>query len=545
MGYAQVAGLPAIYGLYATMVPLAAYAILGPSRILVLGPDSSLAPLIAASILPLAGGDVTAAVAMAGLLGILVGALCIGAGLARFGFIVALLSTPVRLGFLNGIALTVLIGQLPKVFGFSVSSGWLPLEAWRFIEGVLHGETNPTALAIGTSSLAVILACRRWAPRVPGVLVAVALATVVTAVAGLAVSAGVAVVGPLPQGLPSFHLPHVAASDLSRLFAGAIGIALLAFTDTSVLSRTFAIRGGYVVNPNQELIALGFANVAGGLFQGFPVSSSSSRTPVAEAAGAKTQLTGLVGASAIALMLVVAPGLLRDLPEAALGAVVIGAILSVADPRGMVRLYRIRRSEFILSFASFLGVALLGVLWGIFAAIGLSLLNFIRRAWWPHEAVLGRVSGLKGYHDLERFPDARLVPGLMLYRFDAPLFFANADVFHDHLIARIRASDPPVRWVVVAAEPVTDVDVTAGEMLDALEGELDGLGIVLAFAEMKDPVKDRLRRYGSFDRIGQHRFFPTIGVAVAIYLRETGADWVDWEDAGAGATPAEPPAAPG
>jgi high affinity sulfate transporter 1 len=533
MGYAQVAGLPAIYGLYATIVPLTAYAIFGPSRILILGPDSALAPLIAATVLPLAGGDVTRAVALAGMLAIWVGAICVLAGLARFGFITDLLSAPVRAGYLNGIALTIVIGQLPKLFGFSVHARWLPREAWAFAAGLAHGETNPTALVIGAGCLGIILGFRRWAPGIPGILVAVVLATVISAALDLAIRTGIVVLGPLPQGLPSFQVPAVSLLDAGRLAAGALGISLLAFADTSVLSRTFAIRGGYQVDPNHELMALGVANVAGGLFQGFAVSSSSSRTPVAEAAGAKTQVAGLVGAGAIAVLLVFVPGLLQDLPESALAAVVIAAALSLASSVAMLRLLRIRRSEFILSTASFLGVALLGVLWGVFVAIGLSLLNFVRLAWWPHEAVLGRVDHLKGYHDLERFPQARQVPGLLLYRFDAPLFFANAEVFHGRLRARIAAADPAVRWVVVAAEPITDVDITAGEMLDGLLDELADAGIVLAFAEMKDPVKDRLRRYGSFDRIGADRFFPTMGVALDAYLEATGAPWVDWEEAGA------------
>src|SRR5829696_8862906 len=349
MGYAEASGLPAIYGLYATIVPLVVYAIVGPSRILVLGPDSSLAPLIAAAVLPLAAaGSEAEVVALAGMLAVLSGLLCVLAGLARFGFIADLLSKPVRYGYMNGIALTVLLGQLPKLFGFSVDAEGVIPEARAFARAVADGETNGTALLIGVACLLVILGFKRWRPKIPGVLVAVVGATAAVGVFGLAERYGLSVVGTLPQGLPSFQLPSVPAGDLGALMAGAIGIALVSFADTSVLSRTFAIRGGYRVNPNQELVALGAANAAAGLFQGFSVSSSSSRTPVAEAAGARTQLTGLIGALAIALMLLLFPDLVRNLPDSALAAVVITAAVGLIEARGVRKLYRVHKTEFAL-----------------------------------------------------------------------------------------------------------------------------------------------------------------------------------------------------
>jgi high affinity sulfate transporter 1 len=530
MGYAEASGLPAIYGLYATIVPLVVYAILGPSRILVLGPDSSLAPLIAATILPLAAGSPEEAVALAGMLAILSGLLCVLAALARFGFITDLLSKPVRYGYMNGIALTVLLSQLPKLFGFSIDAEGVIPEATAFVRGVADGETNQAALIIGVASLLVILAFKRWRPRIPGVLVSVVGATVAVGVFGLAQRYHLSVVGPLPQGLPSFQIPNVSASHAEALVAGAIGIALVSFADTSVLSRTFAIRGGYRVDPNQELVALGAANVAAGFFQGFSVSSSSSRTPVAEAAGAKTQVTGLVGALAIALMLLFFPNLVRNLPDSALAAVVISAAIGLIEVAGVRKLYRLRRTEFALSIACFLGVALLGVIEGIFIAVGLALLDFIRRAWRPYDAVLGRVEGLKGYHDVARHPDAKRIPGLVLFRWDAPLFFANAEVFADRLGQAIASSPTPVRWVIVAAEPVTDLDTTAADVLQRLDEELATDGIDLRFAEMKGPVKDRLKRYALFERFGADHFYPTIGTAVDAYLDATGIKWVDWEE---------------
>jgi high affinity sulfate transporter 1 len=530
MGYAEAAGLPAIYGLYATIVPLIAYAIFGPSRILVLGPDSSLAAIIAATIVPLAAGDPDRLVALAGMLALFTGGLCILAGLAHFGFITDLLSKPIRLGYLNGIALTVIIGQLPKLLGFSSSGENLIQEAISLVQGVLQGMTNWTSFAIGATCLVIVLVFKRRWPKIPGVLIAVVGATIVVGVLDLATTAGVSVVGPLPQGLPSFQIPRVSPSDLSALAAGALAITLVSFADTSVLSRVFALRGGYEVDQNQEMIALGAANVAAGFFQGFSISTSSSRTPVAESAGAKTQLTGVVGAVCIALLLVFAPALLQNLPNAALGAVVIAACLGLVDVKGVTSLYHLRRGEFWLSIVCFLGVALVGVIQGIFIAVALALLGFIWRAWRPYDAVLARVDGLKGYHDVTRYPEAKRVPGLVLFRWDAPLFFANAEVFCDHVRQAIADAPTPTKWVVVAAEPVTDIDVTAAEALSALDDDLQKAGIELGFAEMKDPVKDRLKHYGLFTKLGTDLFFPTLGQAVDRYLEMHPVEGSDWEE---------------
>jgi high affinity sulfate transporter 1 len=530
MGYAEAAGLPAITGLYATIVPLLAYAVFGPSRTLVLGPDSSLVPLISAAILPLAAGDQARAVELAGLLAIIVAVLIAGAGFARFGFITELLSNPVRQGYLHGIALIVLVGQLGKLFGFSVQGEDLIAEIRSWVEGLAAGLTEPVALVIGAGSLAVILGFRRWAPHVPGVLIAVVGATLVSAVFDLAARSGIAVVGPLPQGLPSFGVPPVSIADIGALLPAAIGIAFVSAADTSVLSRAFASRSDSVPDPDQELVALGTANLAAGLFGGFPISSSSSRTPVALSAGAKTQLTCVVGAATIAVLLVIAPDLLAPLPQAALGAVVFAAALGLIDLPAMARLWAARRSEFFLALASFAGVAFIGVVQGIFIAVALSLAAFIQKAWHPHDAVLGRATGVKGYHDVTFYPEARRIPGLLLYRFDAPLFFANADVFRDRILTLLRPVAPPIRWVIVAAEPITDVDTTAAEMLETLDAELRGRGLVLAFAELKDPVRVRLERYGTIDRLGGIRVYPTIGTAVDAYLDATGEAWVDWEE---------------
>ena len=530
MGYAEASGLPAIVGLYASIVPLLAYAALGPSRILVLGPDSSLLPIVAAVVVPTAAGNEERAVALAGLLAVMVGVIIIAAGIARLGFLTDLLSAPVRHGYLNGIALIVVVSQLPRLFGFSTTGDSLIDRVRSFVSGVLDGETNTVALAIGLACLAVILGLRRTFPQVPGILVAVVGATIVSAVFDLTARSGIAVVGPLPVGLPPFSLPPLDASDILAVVPAALGISLISATDMSVLSRTFSIRRGEEVNQNRELLALGGANLFTGLFTGMPISSSASRTPVAEAAGAQTQLTSVVAAIAVAVMLVAAAGLLTNLPTAALAAVVIAAGLSLVDVESMVRLWRVGSSEFWLALASLLGVALVGVIQGVFFAVALSLIAFIRRAWWPHDAVLGRADGVKGYHDLAYYPDARQVPGLVLYRFDAPLFFANAEVFRDRIRDRVANADAPIRWVIVAAEPITDVDTTAAGVLDRLREELADQGITLAFAALKDPVRERLRRFGALSDVPDELIFPTVGTAVTGYLRATGQPWTDWEE---------------
>jgi MFS superfamily sulfate permease-like transporter len=358
------------------------------------------------------------------------------------------------------------------------------------------------------------------------------VATAVSAAADLATRAGVPVVGPLPQGLPTLTFPVVAWADMKPLLAGALAIALVAFAETSVLSRVYAVRGGYRADTNRELIALGAADLATGLLQGFPISSSATRTPVAEASGAKTQVTGVVGAIAIGLLLVFLPGLLQSLPTAALAAVVITALFALVELPGMVRVYRLRRTEFVVSLLCFLGVVLFGVIEGVFVAVGVALLHLVWQAWRPHYAVLGRVQGVKGYHDMSRHPEARRIPGLVLFRWDAPLFFANAEAFHDDVLRAVSDAPTPTRRVVVAAEPVTDVDITAADTLaDLLEG-LTAAGVELCFAEMKGPVKDRLKRYGLFTQVGPDRFYTTIGAAVDAYLQESGVKWIDWEEAG-------------
>lgn len=528
MGYATAAGLPAITGLYATIVPLLAYAMFGPSRVLVLGPDSGLVALIGAVVLSMSNGDEARAIGLGSMLAILTGVFCTVAGLAKAGFVTDLLSKPVRVGYMNGIGLTVLVTQLPKLCGFSVKEPGLVGGVLGLVRGLSEGKLVPAALAIGSICLVLILVLKAKAPKVPGILIAVVLATLAVMAFGLADQ--VALVGAVPRGLPMPSLPAVSLADLGQLVVASLGITLVSFADTSVLSRTWAGRSGYRVDPNRELVGLGLANLAAGFFRGFPVSSSASRTPVADSAGSKTQLTGVVGAVAIILLLVAAPGLTRNLPSAALAAVVISAVLNLFDFGALRRFLKVRRSDFVLSLVALLGVAALGVIPGIAVAVGVSVLDVVRRAWRPHDAILGRAQGVKGYHDVQRYPEARQVPGLILFRWDAPLFFANADTFRERILDAVDAALTPTRWVVVAAEPITDVDTTAAEMLQELDAELKARGAELAFAEMKDPVKDRLNRYGLGTQIGDQYFFPTLGVAVKEFLERNHVEWLDWEE---------------
>jgi high affinity sulfate transporter 1 len=523
IAYALASGVPGIYGLYATIVPLLAYALFGPSRILVLGPDSSLAPVILAVVFPLSGGDPMRAVALASMMAVVSGLVCILIGISRLGFVTELLSKPIRYGYMNGIALTVLISQLPKLFGFSIS-GVGPLRDFvRITEGILDGQANWTAFAVGAGTLVAIILLKPF-KRIPGLLLAVVAATIVVGALNLDAAAGVKVLGPLPQGLPTFTWPMISFAHLNQVIIGGCAVAMVAFADTSVLSRTYAAKIRTPVDPNQEMIGLGAANLATGLFQGFPISSSSSRTPVAEAAGAKTQLAGVVGATAVALLLVFAPNLLKDLPSSALAAVVIAAAIGLFEFADLRRIFRIQPWEFWLSIVCFVGVAVFGVIPGIGIAIAIAVAEFLWDAWRPHSAVLGRVDGLRGYHDIKRYPSARHVPGLVLFRWDAPLFFANAELFHQRVLEAVAQSPTPVRRIIVTAEPVTDVDVTSADMLAELQHSLTQSGIELRFAEMKDPVKDKLKRFELFERFGPTNFYPTIGSAVDAYLEEHAVD---------------------
>jgi high affinity sulfate transporter 1 len=517
MAYAELAGLPAVTGLYTTVACLVAYALFGPSRVLVLGPDSSISPLILASITPLlVAGDPGTAIALAGMLAIFVGLIEIALGLGKLGFVADLLSKEVQVGYMNGLGITIIAGQLPKLFGFSTDADSFLGEVKAFVEGI--DQTHAATLLLGLAVLAILLILPRVTTRVPAVLAAVVAATVASVALGLA-DHGVATVGALPQGVPTPQFPWTDASDVPPLLLAALGITLVSLTDTIATASSFAARRGDEVKPNQEMTGIGVANVAAGLFQGFAVSTSGSRTAVAEQAGAKTQLAGLVGAGLVAALLLFFNALLTDLPQAALAAVVIAAALSLMNLPLLRRYFEVRRSALTVSLVATAGVVLLGVLQGIVIAVFLAILLFFRRNWWPHGAVLGRPKDSETWHDVDVYPGAEELPGIVVYRWEAPLFFANSGRFRDEMRTLVRDREPD--WIVLQCEAITDVDVTAAEMLEQLDRELNAAGIHLAFVELRDRLKDLTLRYGLMETLDKDHFYTSLEAALEAISAES------------------------
>ncbi len=508
MAYAELAGLPPVNGLYTTIACLIGYALMGPSKILVLGPDSSLGPLIFAAITPLvvAGDDPATAIALAGMLAILVGLIEIGLGVGKLGFVADLLSSEVQIGYMNGLALVIIVGQLPKLSGF-------PTDADTFVEEVREFVTNfdqrdTTALGVGLTTLAVLLVVPRLTRAIPAVLVAVVGATVVTAAFDLDVST----VGTLPEGLPTPAVPWTDIGDVVPLLLAAVGITLVSLTDTIALSTSFNARRGEQVKPNQEMIGIGSANIAAGFFRGFAISASSSRTAVAEQSGAKSQLAGVVGAGVVVLLLVFFNGLLADLPDSALAAVVIAAALSLADFALLIRVWKVRRSAVVLSLVASAGVIFLGVLEGIVVAVVLSILLFFHRNWWPHGEVLGRVPGRDGWHSDPGGGRLTEHPDVVVFRWEAPLFFANAGIFADQVRDLVQERRP--EWVVLQCEAITDIDVTAAGMLERLDTELNAKGVHLAFVELRTRLRGLVHDYGLLKTLDRDHFYASIDQAL-------------------------------
>lgn len=529
MAYAELAGVPAVTGLYTTVAAVLAYALVGPSRTLLLGPDSSLAPLIAAAIaLVVADGDPVEAVAVASVLALMTGGLCVLVGALRFGYIAELLSRPVQVGYLNGLAIVMVASQLSTLCGFESGGDTVPEYLDGFVSGVADGAVNEWALGLGLACLAVIGVLAKWWRRIPGVLVAVIGSALAVELFDLT-ARGVPVVGPIPGGFPSPSIPQVGWDSVPTLLLAALGLTWVTLTDTTALSRSLAARGSERVNPNSEIMALGASNISAGFFHGFPVSASTSRTATAHASGGRSQMVGVISALLIVFLLVVGNGLVESLPLTALAAVVIAAAIHLFDMKQLVWLSHARRSEFLLCIAATIGVILAGVLNGILIAVALSLGNFIRRLWRPYDAVLGRVENRRGYHDVRRHPDARLVPGLLLFRFDAPIFFANAEHFARRVQRAIDEYGQPVNRVVITAEPITDVDTSGALVLEQLLDDLDAQGIELGFAELKGPLKDRLDDYGLAARALEFSD-PTVGKSVSRYLRDHDVEWSDWAD---------------
>ena len=526
MAYAQLAGLPAVTGLYTTIACLVAYALVGPSRLLIVGPDSSVSPLVFAALVPLVSTDDPAtAVALAGMLGLLVGGLEVLLGIGRVGFVATLLSKPVRIGFLNGLALVIVVSQLPALCGFSDGGDGVLGEVGSFVRHL--DEFDRWAFALGAGTLAVILTVRHWWPRLPAVLLAVVAATVANVVLDGA-GHGVPVLGTLPQGLPGLTLPRVSPDDMVPLLTAAIGIVLISLADTIAVSSTLAGVTGDQVDPDREIVAIGGANLMAGLFQGFPVSASATRSAVARDAGARSQMAGLVGAVGVATLLVAAPGLLAEMPLSALAAVVIVAAAGLVDVATLRRLSRTRPTSLVLALVATLGVVVLGVLPGVGVAVALSVVFYFRRGWWPEAAALGRVPGLRGWHSVARYPDARTIPGVVVFRWDAPLFFANAALFHERVRGVILQTDPRPHHVVLECSAVTDIDVTAADMLVDLDRELADHGVTLVFADLRDRLRELLSDYQVAGDIDEGPFYRSVKEALEAITGE------DLDDLGLG-----------
>jgi len=523
MAYAELAGLPAVTGLYTTIACLVGYALMGPSRILVLGPDSSVSPLIFAAITPLlAGGDPATAITLAGMLALFVGAIEIGLGIGKLGFVADLLSKEVQVGYMNGLAITIIVGQLPKLFGFSTDADGFVEEVKAFFTSL--DKTNATTLILGLTTLAVLLVLPRLSKKIPAVLVAVVGATMVTGLLELA-KEGVETVGALPQGLPVPAFPWTSLSDVGPLLAAAVGIVLVSLTDTIATSTSFAARRGDEIDPNQEMIGIGSANFAAGLFQGFAISASGSRTAVAEQSGSKSQVTGLVGAGVVVVLLLFLPSLLADLPQSALAAVVIAAALSLVNLPILRKYLRVRKTSLLLSLVATIGVVLFGVLEGILFAVILSILLFFRRSWWPHGEVLGHVAHLDGWHSVEAYPEAEQVPEVVVFRWEAPLFFANSGIFRQQVRRLVRRRK--LRWIVLQCEAITDIDVTAADVLERLDRELNAQGVSIAFVELLSRLQDLVLRYGLLETLDREHFYPSVKSAleaIAAEDRATGSD---------------------
>lgn len=515
MAYAELTGLPAVTGIYTTIAALVAYAAFGPNRRLVLGPDSSLAPVIAAVIIPLAAAP-GEAVALASAMSIIAGLVCVLSGFLRLGVVTELLSKPIRIGYLNGIAVLIFLSQVPKALGIEVEAETTLELLGATVEAIADEEAVAATTTIALASIVVILVLNRMSRLRPGVIVAAVASIAAVTVFGLQVD----VVGDIPLGLPPLTFPEVDLGTLPALIGGALAVVLVSFADTGALSTATALKAGEKVDPNSEIKALGAANLLSGLFQGFATSASSSRTAVALAVGSRTQVAGLVAAAGVIVIVLVLPGLVSDMPQPTLAAIVITASFSLFDWNGWRWLLRVRRSEFLLSLAAALAVLVVGVLEGIGIAIVLSLANFIRRSWRPHSTELGKVAGVPGYHDRGRHPEAATIEGLLIIRYDAPLFFANAPDFGRTLQEMLREAGRPIQRVLVVGNAITDIDSTGAEILTDVLDELADRRIDFAFAGLKGPVKDRLRAYGLYDRIGDESFFPNTISAVAAHRTE-------------------------
>jgi sulfate permease, SulP family len=514
MAYAEVAGLPAIAGLWAAVAPLVAYAILGSSRQLSVGPESSTALITATAVGVLVAGDQQNYAGTAAALALAVGAICLICWLARLGFLANLLSHPVLIGYMAGIAGLMIVSQLGKVSGIAVEGDSVLSELRSFVTHL--GEAHLPTVLVAAGTFVLLVALQRLLPRWPGPLIAMVLAAVAVAVLDVD-QMGVKTIGRVPRGLPPAAIPDFSTIDFGTLLPAALGVTIVAYTDNVVTARAFAARRREVIDARQEFLALGAANLGAGLFSGFPVSSSGSRTVIGDAVGSRTQLYSLVTAAIVLLTMLFLGPALATFPLAALGALVVFAALRLIDFAELRRIARFRRSELFLALATTAAVLIFDVLYGIAVAVALSILDLLRRIARPHDGILGYVPGLAGMHDIDDYATGRQVPGLLVYRYDAPLFFANAEDFKQRALASADAADPPVEWFLLNAEANTEVDLTAVDALEEVRRTLAGRGIVFALARVKFELREILASAGFIDRIGEDKVFMTLPTAVEAY----------------------------
>lgn len=516
MAYAQLAGLDPVVGLWSAILPTIIYALVGTSRHASTGPDSTTAVMVAVAVAPLAAGDPLRYAALTATLALLVGAVCLAAGALRLGFLADLLSHPILVGYMTGVALIMIASQLERATGVPIQSDGVIGQVGEFVTDLRAIHAPSFGLALGV--VVFLFAAKRWTPSLPAPLVAVIGATAIVALLGLDAQ-GVALVGPIPSDLPPIAIPNVIAADVPFLTASAVGIALVAFTDDILTARAFAVRNHYPIDANAELIALGGANLAAGLTSGMPVSTSGSRTAIVEGVGGQTQFAGIVAAVCVVLVLLLFGGLLARFPVAALGGLVVYAGLRLIDIAGFRRLARFRPSELGLALAATGAVLVVGVLAGILVVIALSVVDLFARVARPQAAVLGRAPGLAGLHNIEDYPDAKTIPGLVVFRYDAPLCFANANDFKTRALAAVDSESEPVEWLLLNAEAIVDVDLTAADALGELHDELEGRGVVLALARVKQDLRTQLERIGMVTHIGEDRLFATLPVALEAFER--------------------------
>jgi len=515
IAYAQLIGFEPIVGLYAAILPLVAYALFGSSRQLIVNPDAATCAIVAATVVPLGGGDSDALRSLSMVLAVLTGLVCIAAGIFRLGFFADFLSKPILVGYLNGVAISIFVGQIGKIFGFSMQSHGIILGLIEFA-GKLP-QTHLLTLFVGFTTVAVIMISKRVVPHAPAPLLATVVAVALVYGLGLE-SRGVAVVGALPAGLPDLSWPRLDAENLKLLLGGALGVALVSFSSSMVTARSFAARNRYDIDVDQEFIALGTCQIASGLSLGFAVAGADSRTAVNDDMGGKTQMVGLIAAATMVAVLFFLTEPLRYLPMAALGAVLIIAAIGLFDVAALRKMWRVNQAECILSLFTTVGVIWLDLLQGILLAVGSALLLLIKTASRPTDAVLGRVSGKKGWHDVAYHQEAATHPGLMIYRFGAGITFFNSGYFKKRVVALI-ASHADVEWIIVDGSTINHVDITGAEMLESLAGELATRGVHFGFANIHRQVRNVLERAGALERIGFGSVFSTLNTASDAFLR--------------------------